>query len=190
MCTLSQSSDQGLLERPLAWIERWLAGVRPGDAVLDFAAGLGRHALAAERRGGRVLAVDRDAGALAGLPASIETLACDLEGAPWPFADRRFDVVLSTNFLHRSRLDLLAGLVAPGGLFLAQTFALGNERYGRPSRPDFLLRPGEWLALAGRAGLHVLAYEDGFTAMPKPARVQRIAALAPPWDLERWTIDA
>ncbi len=190
MCTLSQHFDSGSSERPLAWIERWLAGVRPGATVLDFAAGGGRHVRAALARGARVLAADRDAAALAGLPSSVETVVCDLEREPWPFADRRFDVVIMTNFLFRPRLDLLVSRVAPGGILLAQTFAAGNERYGRPSRPEFLLRPGEWLALAQRAGLHVLACEDGFTSTPKPARVQRIAALRAPWDFERWVIDA
>ncbi len=64
-----------------------------------------------------------------------------------------------------------------------ETFARGNEAYGRPSNPDFLLERGELLRLAAR-GLTVVAFEQGVVAAPEPgAVVQRLAAVGPgrPW---------
>lgn len=99
----------------------------------------------------------------------------DLEEEPWPFPERRFDAVVVTNYLHRSLMPTLVASVAPGGLLLYQTYARGHERYGRPTNPDWLLRPGELLE-AVRGRFRVVAYEDLTT--DQPARVQRIAAVA------------
>lgn len=171
---------------PSSWITRHaplIAGLADGARVLDLACGAGRHARWLAAQGARVTAVDRDAAALgalagAGLPG-IGTLEADLEppeGAPWPLAGLRFDAVVITNYLWRPRLDEAVALLAPGGVLLHETFAQGHARFGRPSRPDFLLRPGELLELARRHGLTVVAYEDGVLSDP-PRRVQRIAAV-------------
>jgi len=145
--------------------------------MLDYAAGAGRHALEARRRGLRVTAVDRDAAALAGSAADAAVRVADLETGPWPFGDERFDAVVVTNYLFRPRFALLAALVAPAGLLICETFALGNERYGRPSNPAFLLAPGELYERSRRAGLTVLGYEHGRLERPKPAVVQRVCAI-------------
>jgi len=179
------------------WILRWLARLSPGDTVLDFAAGSGRHALAACERGLQVLAVDRDEQALARMreeqarggaigarrpeaharSGQISLRVADLEAGPWPFAaHERFDAVIVANYLFRPRFALLASLVAPRGLLVYETFAQGNERYGRPSNPAFLLAPGELLVRSRRAGLTVLGYETGITNRPAAAVVQRICA--------------
>jgi SAM-dependent methyltransferase len=173
---------------PSDWAQRWLGRLPAGATVLDFAAGRGRHVRLALAGGARVTAADRDAAALASVDPAAERLVADLEAGPWPFGARRFDVVLCANFLHRARLDLLMGLVAPGGLLVYETFALGNERYGRPSNPAFLLRPGELYEAAARAGLHVLAYEHGFTGAARPSMVQRLAAARPPFEAERYPL--
>jgi SAM-dependent methyltransferase len=157
--------------------------------VLDFASGTGRHARLAREAGHAVLAVDRDPGALAWMEGTgIETRQEDLEHGRWSFAVERFDAIVVANYLFRPRLDLLATLLAPGGLLLHETFAEGNARYGRPSNPAFLLRPAELAHAAERAGLHLLAFEDGFVAEPRPARVQRVAAVRPPFDEQRWPL--
>ncbi len=162
------------------WIQRWAHLVPPGAQLLDLACGSGRHARFFAARGVQVDAVDRDAGAgarLAGLDNVRFTLA-DLEGGPWPYAGRRFDAIVVTNYLHRPLLATLIDALAPAGVLLYETFAQGNARFGKPSNPDFLLAPGELLARC--AGLHVLAYEDGVIGedMAQRARVQRICALA------------
>src|SRR5207237_1389893 len=111
--------------------------------------------------------------------AGLTKIAADLEaGGPWPLAGERFDLVVVTNYLHRPILPEIVGAVAAGGLLLYETFALSNERFGKPSNPDFLLRPGELAkAVAGR--LEVLAFEEVEVGLPRPAVVQRIAARAP-----------
>jgi SAM-dependent methyltransferase len=115
----------------------------------------------------------------------LHLLLADLENAPWPFAPASFDAVVCCNFLHRPRLDLMAALLAPGGLLIHETFADGNAKYGRPSNPAFLLRAGELFRSAERAGLVVLAFEHGYVDRPGPALVQRVCAVRPPFDPER-----
>jgi hypothetical protein len=102
----------------------------------------------------------------------------DLEAdAPWPLGGGYAGIVV-TNYLHRPLLPPLAGALRPGGVLIYETFALGNERLGRPRNPDFLLRPGE--LLAAFAALTVVAFEEGEVATPRPAVVQRIACRAGP----------
>ena len=164
-----------------AWVRRWSHLAPAGGSVLDVACGRGRHARWFHSLGHRVTALDRSAEALAaiGLPAErFETVLADIEGGPWPLAGRQFDVVVVTNYLWRPLLPTLLGSLAPGGVLIYETFAAGNETVGKPSRPDFLLQPGELLQLC--QSLRNVAYEDGFeTALAgTTARfVQRIAAV-------------
>ena len=159
-----------------AWVRRWTHLVPAGAAVLDVACGSGRHVRWFAGRGRAVTGVDRDAAAVEPLRPLAEIVVADIEAGPWPFAGRAFGAVIVTNYLWRERLADLVAAVAPGGVLIYETFAAGNETVGRPSRPDFLLRPGELLHAA--AGLHVVAYEDGFLDAP-PRFVQRIAAVRP-----------
>ena len=149
--------------------------------MLDLACGRGRHARHLAGRGYEVTAVDRDSDALANLAGvpGVRTVHAALEGAPWPFEGAAFDGVVVANYLHRPLFDALAASLAPGGVLVYETFMQGNERYGRPSNPDFLLRPGE-LADAWRGRLEVVAFEQGRVERPKPAVVQRVCALRGP----------
>jgi SAM-dependent methyltransferase len=163
---------------PSAWIDRFAGLVPQGGVVLDIACGSGRHVRFFRRRGHAVVAVDRDRSALAGLrdDNDIETIAADLEdGSPWPLVGRRFAGVIVTNYLWRPLLPAIVATVAPGGVLLYETFARGNEAFGKPSNPDFLLKPGELLDAVG-GQLRVQAYEDLVVDQPKPAAIQRIAA--------------
>lgn len=161
------------------WVARF-ASLVPAGEVLDLACGYGRHAKLFAQQGHTVLAVDRDAEALAPLALDgIPTLQADLEdGNPWPFAGARFAGIVVTNYLHRPLFPAILHSLVPGGVLLMETFAQGNGQFGKPSNPDFLLAPGE--LLAATQGLHVLAYEDGYIESPKPALVQRICAIKLP----------
>ena len=159
------------------WIRRFSGLIPPGGTLLDLACGRGRHARYLAALGHAVEAVDRDPGALAGLAglAGVTALQADLEGGPWPFPGRVFAGIVVTNYLHRPLLPALADALAEGGVLLYETFMLGNERFGRPSNPDFLLHPGELLEAFGTR-LTVVAFEQGEVALPKPAVVQRLCA--------------
>lgn len=157
-----------------AWIERFGPQVRPGGSVLDVACGQGRHLRWFAARGHRVCGVDRDRAAIDAASGWGEALLADIESGPWPLAGRRFDAVVVTNYLWRPLLPAIVDAVAPDGLLLYETFAAGNETVGKPSRPDFLLRPGELLDAC--RDLRVVAYEDGFLTGPDRF-VQRIAAV-------------
>ncbi len=163
------------------WVRRFAASV-PNGEVLDLACGGGRHARLFAERGHLVLAVDRDPQALAATSGpGITTRETDLEaeGAHWPFAAGRFAGIVVTNYLHRPLLADLVKSLAPDGVLIYETFALGNEAFGKPSNPAFLLRPGELLEMAAQGGLTVLAFEDGVVTQPKLARVQRLCAAGP-----------
>ena len=169
------------MDQPSDWVARWAPLIPAGEA-LDLACGGGRHARLLARLGHPVLAVDRDAAALAlASGPGIATLQHDLEapGSAWPFAPGRFTGIVVTNYLHRPLLADLAASLAPDGVLVYETFAQGNEAYGKPSNPAFLLAPGELLEFARQYGLQVLAYEDVLEQSPRPARVQRLCAAGP-----------
>lgn len=143
----------------------------PPGRVLDVACGGGRHARFLARLGYSVTAVDREPQVI----ESVRFIQADLEdGSPWPLPGERFQGIVVTNYLHRPLFPVLADSLAPGGVLLYETFMLGNERYGRPSNPAFLLRPGElWQAFGS---LQVIAFEQGTLAEPKAAMLQRLCA--------------
>lgn len=171
--------------RPSPWIERFAPLVAPGSRVLDVACGHGRHARLFARLGHRVVAIDRDAAALAAIAgeAGVETRELDLETGAAVFAGERFDAIVVVNYLHRPLFGELLGGLAPDGVLLYETFAHGNEAFGRPRNPDFLLAENELLDRVAGA-LTVVAFEQGlFDAPGSRAVVQRIAAVGRrrPW---------
>ncbi len=169
------------------WVRRFAPLVGQGD-VLDLACGNGRHARHFAALGHPVLALDRDPVALASAAGpGIATLQADLEDGvtPWPYARGRFAGIVVTNYLHRPLFAQLAASLAPDGVLIYETFAAGNEAFGKPSNPAFLLQEGELLALAARHGLRVIAYEDGYSDAPKAALLQRLCACGPAFPREK-----
>ncbi len=160
------------LDAPSEWVRRWARLVRPGGRVLDVACGGGRHARLLAELGYRVLGVDRDPGTPV---PGVEVRVADLEAGPWPLEGERFDAVVVVNYLHRPLFPRLLESLAAGGVLIYETFALGNERYGRPSNPDFLLQPNELLERT--RALRPVAFEQGTVVRPKPAVVQRLCAV-------------
>ncbi|HJN20686.1 MAG: class I SAM-dependent methyltransferase [Alphaproteobacteria bacterium] len=158
---------------PSFWVVRFASLIVPGGPVLDLACGSGRHADVFLERGHPVTAVDRD---ISRLMAPATAVTADLEADPWPFAGAAFAGVVVTNYLHRPLFPEIIAALAPGGVLIYETFAEGNERHGRPSNPDFLLRHGELLEIATMGGLRVFAYEDLEVSGPQPACVQRLCA--------------
>jgi len=161
-------------QAPSPWVVRWSHLLAPGARVLDVACGHGRHLKWFAQRGHPVTGVDRDPEAVAATAALGRVLQADIENGPWPFEGETFGAVVVTNYLWRPLWPALLGSVAEGGVLLYETFAQGNETVGKPSRPDFLLQPGELLDAC--RGLRIVAYEDGFLADPDRF-VQRVAAV-------------
>ena len=170
-------------EPPSAWIKRWSHLVAPGGGVLDVACGYGRHARWFYERNHPVALVDRAQAAINSIASIIPANACeavvaDIENGPWPFAGRQFAAVVVTNYLWRPLFPTLLGSLQPGGVLIYETFTQGNETVGKPSRADFLLRPGELLEVC--QALRVVAFEEGFQQAADgsaPRFIQRIAAV-------------
>lgn len=155
---------------------RWAHLVPAGGRVLDVACGMGRHLRWFHEQNHLVTGVDRAQEAIDVIASFGETIRADIENGPWPLEGRVFDGVVVTNYLWRPLLPIVVASVAPGGVLIYETFAQGNATVGKPSRPDFLLRPGELLQAC--AELRIVAYEDGFLTAPERF-VQRIAAVRP-----------
>ena len=158
------------------WIQRFAHLLPPAARVLDVACGSGRHAAYLAQLGHQVTGVDRDAQALAQLPAGVAAVHADIENDAWPLAYEQFDAVIVTNYLWRPLWPQILGSVRDGGVLLYETFGHGNAAFGKPSRPDFLLQPGELLRVC--TGWHIVAYENGLRSAPERV-VQRIAAIKP-----------
>jgi SAM-dependent methyltransferase len=168
------------LSAPSPWIQRWSHLIPSGASVLDVACGSGRHLHWFAERRCTVTGLDRDIDNARQLMPSARLVRADIENGPWPLMNgsnsgpELFDAVVVTNYLWRPLMDTLLASIAPGGVFLYETFAAGNETVGRPTRPDFLLQNGELLEMCH--DLHIVAYENGFLEQPD-RYVQRIAAI-------------
>lgn len=172
-------TDPGTVE-PSPWVRRFAALVAPGGAVLDIACGGGRHARHFLSLGHQVVCLDRDVSGVSDLTPldRAEVIEADLEGGgPWPLAGRTFAGIVVANYLHRPILPVLVEALAPDGVLIYETFGRGNERFGGPRRPQYLLHSGELLDLA-RGKLQVIAYEHGVLARGSQTKVvQRLCAV-------------
>ena len=161
-----------------SWVQRWTHLVAPGATVLDIACGQGRHMKWFAQSGHAVTGIDRSPEAIQAAATFGAAVLADIENSPWPLMNgdqaRQFDAVIVTNYLWRPLFPLIAQSVAPGGVLIYETFAQGNETVGRPSSPEFLLRPAELLSAFG--AMHIVAFEQGFLENP-PRFVQRMVAV-------------
>lgn len=175
-----------MIGAPSKWVVEHAPLIGKGGRVLDLACGSGRHAVWLAGQGYRVDAVDRDAQALAGMQGipNIDVSISDIETGNWPAADQRYggvyngiyDGIVVSRYLFRPLLSTLAAMLKPGGVLIYETFMLGNEDYGRPSNPDYLLQPDE-LKLVYTPLLKIYAFEQGKVDKPVPAFTQRICVI-------------
>jgi SAM-dependent methyltransferase len=164
--------------KPSAWLCRFASLIKPQGNVLDIACGAGRNARWLALQGYVVEAVDRDEAALAGMQGwqNITTRVADLEDAPWPYAGRKFDAIVVCRYLHRPLLPLLLQSLAVQGVLIYETFMQGQEAYGRPQTPDFLLKPDELLQNF-MSKSRLVAFEQGLVTEPQAAVMQRICVI-------------
>jgi SAM-dependent methyltransferase len=173
---------------PSPWVSRWYCGTQKGGRILDVACGSGRHFSMSLSSGQHVVGIDKDFSNSSYRSPDTKNLTLlqhDLEdGSPFPVAGQKFSGVIVTNYLHRPILPAIVDAVADDGILIYETFAVGQEAYGKPSNPNFLLRPGELLeAVAGR--LHVFGYLHSRESAPD-RMIQSIAAVGP---RHRWLLD-
>jgi SAM-dependent methyltransferase len=167
------------IAEPSPWVVQFAPLLHPGTQVLDLACGAGRHTRLFLGAGHSVTAVDRDLSAvteLCGVNERLTLVEADFEdGSAWPLGEQIFDAVVVTNYLWRDLFPDILRSVGPGGYLIYETFAVGNERFGKPTNPDYLLRKGELLEVVD-GQLEVVEYEHTEVQTPKPALVQRICA--------------
>ncbi len=171
------SAHDAILNTSL-WVRRFAPLIPKGGVVLDLACGAGRHAELMACMGYEVLAVDQDVSSIEALQNPlIIPRGLNLEISDWPLAGSEFSAIVVTNYLYRPHLDELPKMLQKDGVLIYETFAAGNGDFGKPSNPNFLLKPGELLSFASRNGLKIVAYEDIYVDQPKPAMVQRLCAV-------------
>ncbi|MAF94915.1 MAG: SAM-dependent methyltransferase [Rhodospirillaceae bacterium] len=181
------------ITEPSPWVRRFAPLIPPGGgnggdkggAVLDLAAGGGRHGRYLLGLGFSVVLVDRNIAPLADLAGEprAEIIEADMETgaavfAPGgPLAGRTFAGIVVVNYLHRPLVEDIVAALAPGGVLIYETFASGNERFQRPRNPDHLLKSGELLDLL-RDRLQIVAYEHGLDETAEiPGVKQRVCAV-------------
>ncbi len=160
---------------PSPWIARFAPLIPAGGDVLDLACGGGRHARLLTSLGYTVEAVDKDAAALTQVAgsASITTRQADLEGGPWPYYGRAFHGIIVSRYLWRLLFPQIFNCIEEGGILIYETFMEGQQRYGKPSNPAHLLRPGELIELTHKR-FTVIAFEQGVFDGDQPHVMQRI----------------
>jgi SAM-dependent methyltransferase len=165
------------LQQVSNWVERWSGLIQSSGKVLDLACGGGRHSIYLAKLGYCVDAIDRDTSVLDGLKRieGITVIQHDLESNLWPFDNDVYDGVVVTNYLHRPLFQNLIRSIKSGGILIYETFSVGNEKFGKPSNPNFLLKPGELLEIT-REQFRVIAFEEVYLSAPTPAMVQRVCA--------------
>ena len=167
-----------LIASPSPWIVEHAACIPRAGRVLDLACGSGRHAIWLAAQGFQVHAIDRDVQATAHMRGmqNIQVTIADIESGTWPESDELYDGIVVSRYLFRPLLQKLAAMLKPDGVLIYETFMLGNERYGRPRNPDFLLRPDE-LSTVYSPLLKIHAFWQGVVAGEVPAVIQRICAI-------------
>jgi len=167
-----------LIGTPSDWVVKHTPLIRNGGQVLDLACGYGRHAIWLAAQGYQVDAVDCNAQALAGMHgiANINVMVADIECGEWPATDKKYDAIIVSRYLYRPILSMLAQMLNINGVLIYETFMIGNERYGKPSNPDYLLLQDELHSIYAPL-LQIHAFEQGEAKGSVPAVIQRICAI-------------
>ena len=117
--------------------------------LLDFASGDGRNCIPLSNNDNiTVTAIDKDQEKLNKYKRlhKVNTICFDLETSEeWPLIKEYYDVIIVVNYLYRPKIKKLVSLLKKDGFLFYDTFSIGNEKYGSPKNPDFLLKERELL---------------------------------------------
>ena len=143
--------------------------------LLDFASGNGRNSIPLSNKNIFVTAIDKDQNKLNKYKKlnNINAICFDLETKQeWPLVRENFDIIIVVNYLYRPKTKKLVNLLKKDGFLFYETFSIGNEKYGSPKNPNFLLKHGELLKIFGNK-LLPLSFYDGQLDYGKKAIKQR-----------------
>jgi len=177
-CTILDKSVTSIEYIPSGWLCTQAMHIPAGSTVLDVAAGYGRNARWLADQGYQVHAVDKDMAALQSMEdlPNITTQVADIEAGGWPYSDGQFDAIVVCRYLYRPLFAKLIKSLASDGVLIYETFMEGHQAYGRPQKPDFLLKSNELLRFFSPE-LTILAFEQGLLQESPPAMLQRICAV-------------
>ena len=162
---------------PSSWIVEQIRNLQPLKQLqaLDFASGEGRHCINLANSNIIMTAIDKDNKKLEQYKNldNIHTINFDLEtNEKWPLKKNYYDVILVVNYLYRPKIKYLTHLLKEGGYLFYETFAVGNEKYGRPSNPDYLLKHNELIDLF-KSKFEIMSYFHGKVTSDKTSVIQR-----------------
>ncbi len=145
--------------------------------VLDLACGSGRNGLYLASLGAEVVLCDRYVQALEhaqrqarDLGLSIATWLVDLEAGGDPLPPKAYGGIIVFRYLHRPLFGSIRRALKPGGVLAYETYTLDQPRFGKPTNPDFLLRPGE--LREAFTGFEIIHAFEGILEQPTRAAAQ------------------
>ena len=149
------------------WVKYCLKKIPFGKGyVLDLACGRGRHSVFLSDLGYNVLSVDINKKSLNSFDGKlIKKKAIDIENVNnWPLGEKKFYIVIVTNFLNRKIFPLIIDSISKGGYLVYETFSEGHEKIGKPSNPEYILKPKELIKLSNK--MEFLEYENIYINNP------------------------
>lgn len=164
--------------KPSDWIMKQIKKIKINKEsikVLDFASGNGRHSIPLANEKTFITAIDKNQDKLDFYKdhKNIRTICFDLEtNEKWPLIQNEYDIVLVTNYLYRPRIKDLTYLVNENGYLLYETFSEGNEKFGKPSNTNYLLKENE-LIYTFKNDFNLIEYFNGMIKEPKKMMMQR-----------------
>ena len=163
--------------KPTSWIIEQIALFSSDKKlqILDFASGNGRNSIYLANKNRTITAIDRDYEKLYKYKDIdyINTICFDLENNQrWPLNRNYYDIIIVVNYLYRKKIMDLTKLLKEGGYLFYETFSIGNEKYGSPKNPNFLLKDRELLNLFSKEN-DVLSYFNGIVKEEKLSMKQR-----------------